>query len=74
MNNEQRFCPICRGYHDPDFLCSDRAGDALRAAGIEREPMDKRELQKTIKEADRTMRFILLAVIAAAVLFFYFFS
>lgn len=74
MKGEQRFCPICRGYHNPDFLCSDRAGDALRAAGIERKPIDKRELQKTEKEADRTMLFILLAVIIAVAIFFYFFT
>ena len=36
MEDKQRFCPICRGFHDPDFACTDRAGAVLRAAGIER--------------------------------------
>ncbi len=74
MKDEQPFCPICRGFHNPDFLCIDRAGSVLHAAGIDREPMDKKELQKTEKEADRTMLYILFVVIAAVALFFYFFT
>ena len=74
MEDKQRFCPICRGFHDPDFGCADRAGSVLRAAGVERKPMDTKELQKTEKEADRTMLYILFAVIAVVALFFYFFT
>jgi hypothetical protein len=74
MNSEdrERFCPICRTYHDPDFSCADRAGGILRAAGIEREPMSKGELKKTIKEADRTMLIILLVIMVAMVFFFFY--
>ena len=74
MKDEQRFCPICRGFHDPDFVCTDRAGAVLRAAGIERKPLEKGELQKTIKEADRSMLILLLVILAAVVLFFFYYS
>lgn len=74
MNDEQRFCPICRGFHDPDFTCTDRAGSVLRAAGIERKPMNNGELQKTIKSADRSMLILLLVILVAVVFFFFYFS
>ena len=68
MNSGERFCPICRTYHDPDFSCADRAGGILRAAGIERKPMSKEELKKTIKEADRSMLKLLLVILASLLL------
>ncbi len=74
MNSEERFCPICRAYHDPNFSCADRAGGMLRSTGIERKPMSKGELKKTIKEADRTMLIILLVILATVALFFFFYS
>ena len=68
INSEERFCPICKTYHDPNFSCADRAGGILRAAGIEREPMSKEELKKTIKEANRSMLKVFLVILAAILL------
>ena len=68
------FCPICGTHHDPNFPCADRAGEALRDAGLEPKPMEEKELKKTVKEADRSMLILLLVILAAVVLFFFYYS
>lgn len=68
MNIEQRFCPICKTYHDPNVVCTDRTGELLRAAGIEPKPMNDKELKETVKKADRSMLIILVVLLAAILL------
>jgi len=68
------FCPVCGTHHDPNFPCADRAGEALRDAGLEPQPMEEKEFKKSVKEADRSMLILLLVILAAVVLFFFYYS
>jgi hypothetical protein len=68
MKTEQRFCPICKTHHDPNVVCTDRAGELLRAAGIEQKPMTKKEFEETAKKADRSLLMIILVFLAAFLL------
>lgn len=68
MKVKSSFCPICGTYHDPDFPCVDRAGELLRDAGIEPRPMEKKEFQKTEKEANRSMIILFLVVVGVIIL------
>jgi hypothetical protein len=40
------FCPICGAHHDPNMLCIDRAGEALKDMGV-------KQPQKELKKAHR---------------------
>ena len=64
----QRFCPICRTWHAPDVLCTDRTTELLRAVGIEPKPENEKELKETIRKADRSMLIILILIVAAILL------
>jgi hypothetical protein len=65
---DQRFCPICKSWHAPNVLCSDRTTELLRAAGIEPKPTNEKELKKTIKKADRSLLILLIVILAAFLL------
>ncbi len=58
------FCPVCGAHHDPKMPCADRAGELLRDAGIERKPMAKKELQRTVKKANRSLVILLIVVLS----------
>lgn len=57
------FCPVCGAHHDPAVPCADRAGELLRAAGIEPEPMAEEEFKETVGTANR--RLVLIVVFVA---------
>ncbi len=63
------FCPICKGNHDPNFLCVIRAqevlGDAESKMGFKkRNKKSKARSKKIEKEADRFMFKFLIGTIA----------
>lgn len=58
------FCPICASHHDPSIGCADRVGEALREAGIERQPMGKVELETTVKKANRVVVVSVIVVLS----------
>jgi len=63
------FCPICKGNHDPNFLCVNRAqevlGDAESKTGFKkRNKKSKARFKKIEKEADRFMIKFLIGTIA----------
>ncbi len=68
MKAKSSFCPICATHHDPAFPCADRAGEVLRDAGIEPKPMEEKEFQKTVKEANRSMILLVSAVVGLILL------
>jgi hypothetical protein len=67
MKVKSSFCPICATHHDPSYPCADRAGEVLRDAGLEPKPMEEKEFQETVKEANRSM-IILVIVVAGLIL------
>lgn len=64
----QRFCPICKTYHDPNVVCTDRTGELLRAAGIEPKPMAEKEFKETTKKANRSLLLFVLVVVLVGIL------
>jgi lipoprotein NlpI len=56
------FCPVCGAHHDPKVPCADRAGELLRGAGIEPEPMTEEELKETVGTANRSLAVIIIFV------------
>ena len=68
MKVKSTFCPICGTHHDPDFPCADRAGELLHDSGLEPKKMDKKEFQKTVKEANRSMIIVAAVVVGLIIL------
>lgn len=68
MKAKSIFCPICGTHHDPAFPCADRAGEILRDSGLEPKPMEDKEFQKTVKEANRSMALIVVVVLGLILL------
>lgn len=66
------FCPICKSDHDLDFACWDRAGAALREAGIEREGSSPEEFEEIADAADNFMLKLFLGILCIIVLFIIF--
>jgi predicted nucleic acid-binding Zn ribbon protein len=58
------FCPVCGAHHDPEMPCADRAGELLRNIGISPAPMGKKDLNKTIKKANRSLVVLLIVVLS----------
>jgi len=64
------FCPKCGAYHDPNYPCTDRAGEMMQDMGVERRSKMSREEFKTLeKRADRSMLKILLIIVVGFLLF-----
>ena len=50
------FCPVCKGNHDPDVLCVDSVGRALKDMGIkENKKRSKKEFSEIGKGARRSL-------------------
>lgn len=63
------FCPICGRDHDPNRLCIDIGGEALRRTGVEtNSESDNGEFMKISKQADRYMLKLLLKIIIGFIL------
>ena len=64
------FCPKCGAHHDPNYPCTDRAGEAMQDMGVEtRSKISEEEFKTLEKRADRSMLKVSLMVIAGFILF-----
>ena len=64
------FCPICKGNHDPDVLCVDSAGRALKDMGIkDNRKISKKELSEVDKKARKSLIIFTFVLFWSSVLF-----